>query len=406
MEPAMSTIAETATIPVLEEDPFSPIVLVDPYDLHRRMREAGPVVRLERYGVWGMARHEQVTAALSDWETFCSAAGVGLGDLRREKPWRPPSLLLEADPPDHTIVRKVMSSVLTLRAVKGLRASFEPAAERMAEALVQRATFDAVTDLAEVYPLRVFPDAVGLADEGRENLLPYGSMVFNTFGPRNDLFEAAFANAATVLPWIHAGCQRESLAPDGFGAQIWAAADRGEITPEQAPLLVRSLLSAGVDTTVFGLGNAMFCLATNPEQWKRLHADPGLAKFAFEEALRLESPVQTFFRTTTRDVDVAGTRIPAGEKVLLFLGAANRDPRQWGDDADRYDIRRQASGHVAFGQGIHACVGQAIARLEGELILGALARRVSRLELAGEIRPRLNNTLRGFSSVPVRAGTE
>jgi cytochrome P450 len=275
----------------------------------------------------------------------------------------------------------------------------------MAEALVQRATFDAVTDLAEVYPLRVFPDAVGLADEGRENLLPYGSMVFNTFGPRNDLFEAAFANAATVLPWIHAGCQRESLAPDGFGAQIWAAADRGEISHEQAPLLVRSLLSAGVDTTVFGLGNAMYCLAANPEQWDRLHADPGLAKFAFEEALRLESPVQTFFRTTTRDVDVDGARIPAGEKVLLFLGAANRDPRRWGNDADRYDIRRQASGHVAFGQGIHACVGQAIARLEGELILGALARRVSRLELAGEARPRLNNTLRGFSSVPVRAVT-
>jgi cytochrome P450 len=406
MEPAMSTRADAATIiPVLDDDPFSPTVLADPYDLHRRMREAGPVVRLERYRVWCMGRHEQVTDALSDWGTFCSAAGVGLSDFRREKPWRPPSLLLEADPPDHTIVRRVMAGVLTPRAVKALRASFEPAAERMAEALVQRGIFDAVADLAEVYPLRVFPDAVGLAEEGRENLLPYGSMVFNTFGPRNDLFEAAFARAAVVLPWIHAGCQRESLAPDGLGAQIWAAADRNEITHEQAPLLVRSLLSAGVDTTVFGLGNAMYCLAANPEQWNRLHADPGLAKFAFEEALRLESPVQTFFRTTTRDVDVDGARIPAGEKVLLFLGAANRDARRWGNDADRYDIRRQASGHVAFGQGIHACVGQAIARLEGELILGALARRVSRLELAGETRPRLNNTLRGFSSVPVRAVT-
>jgi cytochrome P450 len=295
-----------------------------------------------------------------------------------------------------------MARVLTPRAVKGLHASFEPAAERLVASLVQRGTCDAICDLAEVYPLRVFPDAVGLAEEGRENLLPYGSMAFNAFGPRNELFEAAFAGAVAVQTWILASCQREALDPLGLGAQIWSAADRGEITHEQAPLLVRSLLTAGVDTTVLGLGNALFCLATNPEQWDRLHADPSLARFAFEEALRLESPVQTFFRTTTREVEVAGTRIPVGEKVLLFLGAANRDPRKWGEDADRYDIGRQSSGHVAFGHGIHACVGQAIARLEGELVLSALARRVSRIELCGDLRPRPNNTLRGFHSVPLR----
>jgi cytochrome P450 len=111
--------------------------------------------------------------------------------------------------------------------------------------------------------------------------------------------------------------------------------------------------------------------------------------------------VQTFFRTTTREVTVSGVRIGAGEKVLLFLAAANRDPRRW-DEPDRFDLRRRAQGHVAFGYGIHACVGAALARLEGEVLLAALARRVGRLELAGEPRRRLNNTLSGFASLPLR----
>ena len=165
---------------------------------------------------------------------------------------------------------------------------------------------------------------------------------------------------------------------------------------------MRSLLSAGVDTTVHALGNAVFCFATHPGQWAALHADPGHARAAFEEALRLESAVQTFFRTTTREVEVDGVTIPEGEKVLLFLAAANRDPRHW-DEPDRFDIARKATSHLGFGTGIHACVGRAIARLEGEVLLGALARRVEAIELAGLPELKLNNTLRGFERLPVRA---
>jgi cytochrome P450 len=390
------------TIPVLDDDPFDPDVLVDPYAFHERMREAGPVVHLERYDIWAMARHDEVVHALGDWETFSSAAGVGLADFRKEPPWRPPSLLLEADPPSHTAVRKPMLHLMTPKTAKGLRGAFEAAAEELADELVGRGTFDAVTDLAEVYPIHVFADAVGLPEQGRDHLLTYAAMVFNAFGPRNRLFEAAFADAAPVIEWITAACQRHTLAPGGLGAQIWEAVDRGEISADQAPLLVRSLLAAGLDTTVYGIGNAIYCLATNPDQFELLHADPGLAKAAFEETLRCESPVQTFFRTTTRPVDVAGSTIPADAKVLLFLGSANRDPRRWGDDADRYDIRRRTPGHVAFGAGIHVCVGQFIARLEGELVLSALARRSPRLVLTGDPVPRPNNTMKGFRHLPVR----
>ena len=389
-------------VPVLPDDPFDHEVLADPYPFHERMRETAPVVFLERYEVWAMARHAEVADALSDWETFSSAAGVGLADFRREPPWRPPSLLLEADPPSHTRVRKPVLHLMTPKAAKALHDAFDAPARQLAEAVVSRGTFDAVTDLAEVYPIRVFADAVGVPEEGRQYLLPYGAMAFNAFGPRNDLFEQAFAEASEVTEWISSACQRDALAPGGLGAKIWEAVDRGEITDQQAPLLVRSLLTAGLDTTVYGIGNALYCLASNPSQYELLHAEPARAKAAFEESLRYESPVQTFFRTTTRDVEVAGTVIPAGEKVLLFLGAANRDPRRWGDDAHHYDIRRRTPGHVAFGCGIHVCVGQFIARLEGELVLSALARRASRLELAGEAVPKLNNTLKGFRHLPLR----
>jgi len=390
------------TVPALSDDPFSTEVLTNPYPFHARLREAGPVVHLPRYDLMAMGRYAEVRASLIDWSTFVSGRGVGLADFAREKPWRPPSLLLEADPPDHTVVRTVMNEAISPRAVRGMRTAFASAADELAEALVARGRFDAVTDLAEVYPLQVFPDAVGLPADGREYLLPYGAVAFNSFGPSNKLRTDALTAAAPAHAWVLAHCEREALAPQGLGAGIWAAVDRGEITGEQAPLLVRSLLTAGVDTTVYGLANSMYALARHPEQWTALHTDPKLAKFAFDETLRWESPVQTFFRTTSVDTEVAGTPIPKDTKVLLFLGSANRDTRHWGEDAESFDIRRSASGHVGFGMGIHQCVGQPIARLEAELMLGALARRAVRLELDGDPVPRPNNTLKGWASIPVR----
>lgn len=387
--------------PVSELDPFSEAFLRDPYPAHAQLREAGALVRLERYGIWAMARHEHVDAALRDWETFRSGAGVGLADFTKEKPWRPPSLLLEADPPAHSGARKAISAALSPRRVRTLRDAFEREAETMVDRLVERGRFDAVEDLAVAFPIKVFADAVGAPDEGRENLIAYGDMVFNAFGPRNRLFEASMAGLDDVGAWIGEICRREALRPGGLGVAVYENAPRCGLGPEQAALIVRSLLSAGVDTTVHALANAIFCFAAHPDQWAALHADPGRARAAFEEVLRFESPVQTFFRTTTRTVDVDGTRIPSGEKVLLFLAAANRDPRRW-ERAERFDITRKASGHVGFGSGIHACVGRMLARLEAEVLLDALARRIAAIEPAGEPVRRLNNTLRGLASLPVQ----
>ncbi len=383
-------------------DPFSLDVLRDPHPAHEALREAGPVVWLEKYGAYAVARHAEVRQVLNDPATFCSGRGVGLSDFQREKPWRPPSLVLERDPPEHDRARGVLNRALSATVMRSLRGRFAAAAVELADELARRVRFDAVADCAEVYPMMVLPDAIGLSSQGREHLLPYAATVFNMFGPDNELRRVAVAQMAPHVEWISSQCKREALSDDGIGAAIHAGADTGEVTRQEAELLVRSVLSAGLDTTVHGLGAAMRQLALNPDQFAALRAEPSKARAAFEEAVRLETPVQTFFRTTTREVELSGATIPEGEKVLMLLGAANRDPRKW-PDPDRYDIDRPTAGHVGFGAGVHMCVGQLLARLEGETLLATLARAFAHIEPDGEPTPLLNNTLRGWTRLPVIA---
>jgi 4-methoxybenzoate monooxygenase (O-demethylating) len=400
--PQTAPARPSAGVPTSALDPFSLDFLRDPHPAHEALREAGPVVWLEEYGAYAVARHTEVRQVLNDPATFCSSRGVGLSDFQREKPWRPPSLVLERDPPEHDRARGVLNRALSATVMRSLRGRFAAAAVELADELARRVRFDAVADCAEVYPMMVLPDAIGLSSQGREHLLPYAATVFNMFGPDNELRRVAVAQMAPHVEWISSQCKREALSDDGIGAAIHAGADTGEVTRQEAELLVRSLLSAGLDTTVHGLGAAMRQLALNPDQFAALRADPAKARGAFEEAVRLETPVQTFFRTTTREVELSGATIPEGEKVLMLLGAANRDPRKW-PDPDRYDIDRPTAGHVGFGAGVHVCVGQLLARLEGETLLATLARAFAHIEPDGEPTPLLNNTLRGWTRLPVVA---
>uniref|UniRef100_UPI0031B8B383 Cytochrome P450 enzyme (CYP199A4) n=1 Tax=Rhodopseudomonas palustris (strain HaA2) TaxID=316058 RepID=UPI0031B8B383 len=398
---SISAPPNDSTIPHLAIDPFSLDFFDDPYPDQQTLRDAGPVVYLDKWNVYGVARYAEVHAVLNDPTTFCSSRGVGLSDFKKEKPWRPPSLILEADPPAHTRPRAVLSKVLSPATMKTIRDGFAAAADAKVDELLQRGCIDAIADLAEAYPLSVFPDAMGLKQEGREHLLPYAGLVFNAFGPPNELRQTAIERSAPHQAYVNEQCQRPNLAPGGFGACIHAFTDTGEITPDEAPLLVRSLLSAGLQETVNGIGAAVYCLARFPGELQRLRSDPTLARNAFEEAVRFESPVQTFFRTTTREVELGGAVIGEGEKVLMFLGSANRDPRRW-SDPDLYDITRKTSGHVGFGSGVHMCVGQLVARLEGEVMLSALARKVAAIDIDGPVKRRFNNTLRGLESLPVK----
>lgn len=394
--------AGAATVAI---DPFSVEFFSDPYPGHAAMRDAGRVIWLLAHNVAACARYQEVRQALLDHKSFSSARGVGLADFALHGRFRLPSLILEADPPIHTRSRSVLTKALSAAVMRSLRERFAAVAEEMVAGLVSKGEFDGCVELAEAFPLRVFPDAIGMRAENRHHLLPYGDMVFNSFGPDNDLFRASAVRAREVFPWVEAEALRENLRSDGFGMIVYQCADAGEITDDEAHKLVRAILTAGVDTTVNGIGAALFSLARFPAQWDKLRADPArLSKAAFEEAIRFESPVQTFFRTTTRATELGGITLQEGRKILLFLGAANRDARQW-DSPDEYDIERKVIGHVGFGAGIHVCVGQLLARLEGEVVLQALARQASRIELAGEPVRRFNNTLRGLEHLPLRIHT-
>jgi len=241
---------------------------------------------------------------------------------------------------------------------------------------------------------------VGLRAGDRRRLVDYGAMVFNALGPDNELRRQAMAKGPDIVPWITEQCDRNMLSPDGIGASIYAAADNGDITEAEAGMLVRSLLSAGVDTTVSGIGSALWCLATHPEEFEKLKDDPSLARPAFEEVLRYTSPVHTFCRTANLDTEVAGVEIREGTKILCVLGAANLDEAQW-PGADRFDIGRRPVGHLALGTGIHGCVGQNIARAELEAVLTAIARKVDRISLAGDAVWRPNNAIHALDKLPM-----
>ncbi len=398
----MSSTVQAARAPGLDIDIFSDDYIADPYSCHAQLRDAAPVVFLPKNNLYAMARHKDVSAALRDWQTFSSTAGVGVADIREPGYWRSPSLILEVDPPLHTNARSILTRVLSPLAIRNMREDFARAADEFLDRLAAQGSFDGVRDLAQAFPLRVFPDALGVREDDREHLVDIGDFNFTAMGPRNEIYLRSQAKAAPLLPWLTQTFQRNMLAPGKLGAQIYEAADRGEVSEQDAGILVRSFLFAGVDTTVNGLGNALCALAQNPDQYALLRADPALAKGAFEEGLRYDSPVQWFCRTATRDVEVDGVLIEKEARVALVFGAANRDPRAF-ENPDCYDIARGAMNHTAFGGGIHTCLGQMVARLEGELVLSALAKRVGRLEIAATPTRKLNNCLRSLESLPLRA---
>jgi cytochrome P450 len=386
--------------PVLDEDPFSDKNIADPYPLFERMREMAPAVFIAPHNYYAVVRHAEAGIVASDSARFTTTGGVGLSDIRKPGAWRPRSPITEIDPPDHTRVRAALQKVLSPRVVKSWKVKFTARAEEVADEVVAKGHVDGVADIAEAFVLDVFPSVLGV-DVPPERIKLTGELNFNQIGPNNARTAAALERAAPIMEWYAQVLQREHMLPGGFGEKIYQAEDAGEFEKGTAPLQVRSFFRAGVDTTMAGIGSTLKLLAENPEQFALVKANPALIKGAFEEALRLESPAQVMFRTTTGEVELGGVRLRADTKVGYHMGAANRDPRQW-TDPDRFDLTRQTTGvHRAFGVGVHVCIGQMIARLEAESILGALITRVRAIEPAGAARWRPVNTLRTLDTLPL-----
>jgi len=390
--------------PVLDVDPYTVENLTSPYAFHEQLREAGPVVQLRKYGVYAVGRYDEIKMVMSDYERFSSAAGIGMVDRRTPgiESFRTTSPLTEEDPPVHTKTRAGMQKLLSPLVIRGWRERFEAKAEELCDELLARnEPINAAKELSEEFVTTVFPESLGL-DVPKEYLPLIGEMNFFSLGPQNDMQRQAYERVKHAIDYYNDAVLRENVKPGTFGDIIYKAEDDGIFEKGVGIGLIRSFLRAGTDTTVAGISAALMFLAQNPEQWEILKADPSKAKAAFEEAIRLESPSAALYRITTRDMDFQGHWLKANTKIGFFTSAGNRDPRRW-DNPGKYDIRRDIVGHhIAFGHGVHNCIGQMIARLEAETLLQAILRRFDRLELLAEPVWRPVSALRNLSELRLR----
>lgn len=390
-----------AGVPIWDIDPYDAEILANPHAYYAELRAKGPFVYIPKYAILTCGGYKENKEVFSDHERFVSSRGVGLVDFKLSKPWRPASIILEADPPEHTHVRRILAKVVSPKVMRERAGLFESLAAEMVADVLDRGAIEAVSELAEVYPTTVFPQVLGMKETNGKALLAYGAMVFDAIGPDNEIRRKSLAAAETVVPWIMECCRRDNLLVGGLGQQVYQRADAGDISADQAMLLVRSLLSAGVDTTVTGIGNLLFCLGDNPDQWEHLKQNPQLARQTFEEVLRYTSPVHSFGRTANEDTEVSGVKIEEGTKILCVLGAANRDEERW-PNADKFDITRDVQGHLGMGVGVHGCVGQNLARAEVGAVLAELLKHDCKIEFDGAPVWRPGNSIRALEKLPIK----
>lgn len=382
-------------------DLFCDEALEDPYPHYAALRDLGPAAYLTRHQLWFLSRYEQVREALLDWKTFSSAEGVGLNEIINEA-WA--ETVVAADPPVHTERRRVYSEQLSPRHIKPVTDTIDRRADEVADRLVKQGSFDAVVDFAQDLPVHVVMDLIGWPMEGRDQLLSWASGSFNAAGPQNERMLASLPRLQGLVTYLTEVATADNLTPGSFGAAVYDAVERENIAAEDAIGLMIGYATPALDTTINAIGSGMWLFATHPDQWDAVRADPTLIPGAFNEIVRLESPVQFFSRVTTAEVDLGdGVVLPAGARVLHSYGSANRDERHF-DSADTFDAHRNPTDHLGFGYGAHGCPGQALARLEAHALFRALAERVERIELAGVPVRDLNNITRGFARIPVRVG--
>ncbi|MFL6160011.1 MAG: cytochrome P450 [Marmoricola sp.] len=385
-------------VPSYRANLFSPASSTDPYPHYRRLRELGPVVWLPRHRVYAITSYDACKSVLLDAKNFVSGQGVGLNPVVNRLGRH---TTLNSDGEDHARRRKLVAPRMTPRALQTMREQIETMAASVVDEAVARGEVDGVADLARALPLGIVPDLVGWPTDQREHLLRWAGATFDSLGPVNATTVRTMFSSLGMLRFAKRIARSGDVLPGSLGDDALRAAAAGTISDKEGVALMIDYLAPSLDTTISGIASALHLLATHPDQWQLLRADPSLIPNAANEALRFEAPIRGFSRKVAADVAIGGTTVPRGSRVLVLYASANRDELAW-EEPDVFDISRDASAQLAFGRGSHSCAGQGLARLETETLLAALVDRVERIEPVGSPTWVRNNLIRCHASLPLR----
>lgn len=367
--------------PTADWDPLAHGAVDHPIREHERLRREAPVAYSERWGgFWALTRYDDVIAATEDTETFSSHKANP--STRPDDPPRPP---LEIDPPAHNGYRRLLNPYFAPRFIR----AFEPEVRRLAVEIVQDAvdkgTVDAVEHITFPAPVRVLCAFLGIPDADAIDIKTWAVDVIAAAREGNvKAHESANAAIYGYIEGVVAERRENPRDPseDLISGLIFGTVELEPLTDDEIAGILRLLLAAGHGTTTLGIGSTLRYLAENPEEQQRLRENPGLLPAAIEEILRVWSPSRALGRVATKDVEVAGRRVRAGDRVSLVWSSANRDQEVF-ENADEVVIGRRPNRHIAFGHGIHTCLGAPLARTELRIFAEEVLRRTTAIRLAG-----------------------
>lgn len=390
---------------------FTREVARDPYPTYQWLRDRHPIYLEPQLKTYLVSRWDDVVAVLTDWKTFTSTHGVTPEQDQYEKPETlPPEEessrrfpMLTDDPPRHNRLRKLVNQAFTLRRIEGLKSWMRELLEELLAPIADGESFDAVDRLAGPLPMTVIGQMLGVPREDRDRFRQWAEAFFVDSGDPQDAKAAAMGMAQRFIELI----AERTVEPrdDLITALVRAKVDGESLDPQTVLVFCFEIITGGNETTTHLVSNMLDILADRPELWQRLRADRSLVEPMIEEALRFESPSQVMWRAATRDVEMHGVVIPKDAKVGVIFASANRDPRHF-TDADEFRIDRAEGEHVAFGYGVHYCLGAPLSRTEAGVALNVLLDRYARIERGDGAPERVRSSiLRGFRSLPLRLYT-
>lgn len=379
-------------------DPFDYEHHDNPYGDYARLRADAPVYYNRKFDFYALSRYEDCMRAVRDFETFSSAQGSNLEDTRVEV-----SVILSADPPDHTRLRHTIVNLFTPTAVAPLEASVRDLAIALLKPHAASGRMDVISDFAARLPMAIICRLLGFPADDEDMLRGWTDAAVHREEGRFEVPISAKEAMGKLIEYFKADLARHEREPprdDVIGALL-AAEEAERLSRDELLGFMLILSIAGNETTTKLLGNMTYQLHRHPDQLAALLAEPALLSSAIEETMRYDGPTQMMARTTTRDVALHGTVIPAGKKVALIFTSANRDERKY-RNAETYDIRRNPRDHLGFGGGLHSCVGAALARLEARVAMEEMLEMMPDFIVDESSLARMHSpNVRGFTTVPV-----